>query len=77
MHRKAQGGVIAFVLIVDFIFIILWAFLIGPLLSQIGQNAMRSGATGLEALFFMNLNMVIFIALVLANLFVFRYGGDQ
>lgn len=77
MSNKRGQGVIGFVLIVDFFFVLNWAMWLGALLGRIGQDAVTAGATGVEALFWMNLNLMILIFLVLINLAVFKFGGES
>lgn len=65
MNKKAQGGPIAFILGV-IVFIILWAVFIGEWLADVGQDAIiNGGLTGIEAFFYGNLNLFVFIGLVL------------
>lgn len=77
MNRRGQsGGVIGFIL-VEIIFIINWALWLGSLISSLGPSAVAAGATGIEAFFWSNLNLVILCLLLLLNLIVFSFGGNQ
>jgi hypothetical protein len=74
MNRYGQlawvGG-----LIMLFFFVLFWIFGLSPWLSAIGESTIAStGATGVEALFWNNLNLVIFFVVLLAMFAIYNYG---
>lgn len=74
MNRRgfgAIGFVFLFVLLV-----IMWPFVLAPLFNQAGENALASGATGLEAFLWTNINLWFFFILVVVVFVYLRYGGE-
>ena len=68
MNKKAQQGPIGFIFLV-LIFIILWFVWIGGWLSDVGTTALEvDGLTGFEAFFYANLNLWVFLGLVLGTI---------
>lgn len=76
MNKKAQGGPIAFILLI-MVFNILWFVWLGGFISDAGAQAISvGGLTGVEAFFYANLNMVIFIAEILGIMgYLYFIGG--
>jgi TRAP-type C4-dicarboxylate transport system permease small subunit len=73
MNKRGQmqwfGG-----LIVLFFFVLFWIFGLSPWLTTIGQDAVTTtNATGIEALFWSNLNLLIFFVVVLAMFVIYKY----
>lgn len=76
MNNKGGFFVITWIFTV-IIFIMIWAFWLGETLSfwatrYIEQNS----ATGIEAFLISNINLWIFIWLIIISIFVFYGGGD-
>jgi len=64
MNKKGQSiyGLIVFLIF----FIAVWAFWFGEFLQTWGANAIEQNAmTGIEAMLYANLNVVVFIALLI------------
>jgi hypothetical protein len=76
MNKKAQGGPIAFILLI-MVFNILWFVWLGGFISDVGAQAISTNSlTGVEAFFYANLNMVIFIAEILGIMgYLYFIGG--
>lgn len=75
MDRRAQAGPIGFILLV-LVFVIIWFVWLGSFVSEWGQAIVATnGYTGFEAFFWSNLNMLIFICLILGILAYFYFGG--
>lgn len=71
MSKKAQGGPVYFVFGI-LLFVLLWFTWLGGFIGDIGEQIVVSnGYTGVEAFFYANLNIVIFVVLVLA---IMTYG---
>lgn len=77
MHnRRAQVGIFT-LLFLDIVFIVLWALVLGGLLTTFGAAAISDNSlTGLEAWFYGNLNLIVFIGFLLTNL-AFTVGGGR
>ena len=68
MNKKAQGGPIAFIFFV-LVFIVLWFVWIGSWLADVGTQAIIDGGlTGFEAFFYANLNLWVYIGLILGTI---------
>ena len=77
MNNKAQQGPIGFFFIV-IVFVILWFTWIGGWLAQVGDTAInQDGLTGIEAFFYANLNLWVFIGLILGILGFLYFGGGS
>lgn len=76
MNKKAQGGPIAFILLI-IVFNILWFVFLGGVIAEVGQSAIETnGLTGVEAFFYANINIVIFIAEILGVMgYLYFIGG--
>lgn len=75
MNKKAQEGPIAFIFLL-FAFIIFWFVWLGKFLVDMGQLAIINGnMTGIEAFFYANLNLWVFIALILGMLGFMWFAG--
>lgn len=57
-------------------FNLVWIFFLSKLLSIVGQQWVAAGATGLEALFASNLNMVVFVVQIIA-IMAYGYWGNN
>lgn len=75
VNKKSQ--IVAFLVIVV-MFIIIWALVLGKFLSYAGQVAVESNSlTGVEAFVLLNLNLFVFIGLVIGLLAYGFFGGNQ
>lgn len=76
MNNKGIGT-IGFI----FLFLVLlfmYPFVFAPLFNQAGQNAIDSGATGLEAFLWTNLNLWVILTLILvAGVYYAIAGGNN
>jgi len=70
--RKAQSGI--YVLIVLIVIGLIWITGLAPFVSIAGQTAIAQGATGIDAWFFSNLNLLIGFCWILAIGLTARYG---
>lgn len=60
------------------LFIAVWGLWLGAFLNDYGQQAITAGSyTGLEAMFWANLNMVIFFFMLVGTFIYFYFGGSQ
>lgn len=76
MNKKGQGP-IGFIFLV-LVFVIIWFIWLGSFVADWGARIVETnGFTGFEAFFFYNLNMVIFMCLILGILAYFYFGGGQ
>jgi len=75
MNRRGYG-IIGFVFLF-ILLLIMWPFIIAPLFNQAGVNAVASGATGLEAFFWTNLNLWFFFTLIIIVVVFMRLGGGE
>ena len=74
MNKKGQLGVLAAVFAI-FIFILFWAMAAGGLLKQVGEDAViEHGYTGLTAFILVNMNLFVFIGLLLAVIVYVGFG---
>lgn len=77
MNKKAQEGPIGFIFLVA-AFIIFWFVWLGGFLVDMGQLAITNGGmTGIEAFFYANLNVWVFICLVLGIIGFMYFAGRQ
>lgn len=75
MIRRGQFTFITY-LVVIFIVIAFWAIGFSGFFAEQGSEAVTtSGASGIEAFFLANLNLVIFFALILSVFAVIYFGG--
>lgn len=76
--RKAEGtGPVAVIFLV-IVFIINWALWLGKWLNQVGEmNIVDNNLVGVEAFFFGNLNLFVFIALILGIMAYLYFGGGE
>lgn len=59
------------------VFIVMWFVWLGGFMSDIGTSVVsENGFTGFEAFFFNNLNITVFICLILGMLGWFYFGGS-
>lgn len=75
LGRKGYG-VFGFAILFIFL-IIMWALFIGKFFSLAGTQAVESGATGLEAFLWTNLNVWFFLTLVVVAIIYLRFGGES
>ncbi len=77
MNKKAYAGPIAFIFTI-LVFVFLWLIWIGGWLVDVGKQGIIDGnLTGLEAFFYANLNLWVFIALLLGIMgYMYFAGGD-
>lgn len=76
MNKKGEGP-IGFIFLI-LVFIIIWFVWLGGWVKEWGLSIVQTnGYTGFEAFFYTNLNMTIFIALILGILGYFYFGGGQ
>ena len=74
--KKAQTGIIGLIFLV-LVFIIIWFVWLGGVIADFGELSIQAGGlTGLEAFFYANLNLWIFIGLIL-GLMAFIYIGGR
>ena len=77
MNRQAQTGVLTYFTSV-LVFVIIWALWLGRHFSEWGANAVANNSlTGIEAFLFMNINLVIFFALLIASSAVYTVNAVQ
>ena len=74
MNNRGQTGVVTWYLSV-FVFVIIWAFALGNIISLFGQNMIVvNSLTGIEAFLMANLNLVILIALIVSSSVITAIG---
>lgn len=75
VNRKAQG-IIGFIFVL-IVFVAVYFIWLGGWVKEMGQLAISTGGlTGIEAFFFANLNIVIFIGLLLGILGFMYFMGN-
>lgn len=68
MNKKAQGGPIAFAFLM-LVFLFMWFMWIGSWIKDVGQQAIIDGSlTGVEAFFYANLNVWVWLGLILGGI---------
>ena len=72
--RKGEVGPIGFIFLFAFL-LFMYPFVIAPQLFLAGQNAIASGATGLDAFLWSNLNLWVIIVFILILLVYLRLSG--
>jgi len=76
MDKKGQVGPIGAIFLFG-LFIVLWFVWLAEWLNNVGQMIITTNSlTGIEAFFYSNLNLVVFICLVLGML-AFMYFGSE
>jgi len=75
--KKGYGIIGYFFLVV--VFVILWFIWIGGWLAEVGETAIEENAlTGIEAFFYANLNVWVFMGLILGTIgFLYFFGGGE
>ena len=74
--KRAEGGGPVAIVFLVIVFIINWAIWLGTWLNDVGQmNVVDNNLSGVEAFFFSNLNLFVFIALIL-GLMAYLYLGS-
>ena len=76
MNNKRGQGLIGF-FIIEMIFVINWAIWIGGIFSSLGTQAQTAGSQGIELFLWSNINLFIFIFLILVNALVLSYTGSD
>ena len=75
MNKKATGPIGAIILFL--VFLVIWLIWLGGWLNQVGNIAIEnSGATGIEAFFYANLNFVVLIIMILGIMGFIYLGGE-
>lgn len=75
--RRAQVGPIS-LLIMDAFFIFFWAVWLGGWIGSIASETIaRYNITGLEAFLWANINLWIFLGLLLGNIIYFAVGSSN
>lgn len=70
-----KGGLLSFTFWI-IMFIALWALWLGSFLSEWGlKNITDNGLVGIEALFYANMNLWIFLTLLVTIFLGIKYGG--
>jgi hypothetical protein len=77
MMKNKRGGLLGFAFWI-IMFICIWAFWLGGFLAEWGQRNITDNAlTGIEAMFYANLNLWIFFGLLGIIYLGIRAGGGQ
>lgn len=77
MNKKAYAGPIAFIFTV-LVFIFMWFIWLGGWLVDVGEQAIIDGQlTGIEAFIYANLNLWVFIGLILGTLGYMYFAGGE
>jgi hypothetical protein len=67
MNRNGQAGIVTFLFML-FVFVLVWALFLGEFLSIWGAQAIAvNQLTGIEAFMMGNINLVIFICVVIVS----------
>jgi hypothetical protein len=76
MNKKGVGAIGAIMLFV--VFIVMWFVWLGGFVADIGSSVVESNnLTGIEGFFFANLNLTVFICLILGMVGWFYFGGSS
>lgn len=77
MNKKAQGGILSFIFSL-IVFIIIWSMWLGKVINEWGARAITDNSlTGVEAFLFANLNLWIFLGLIIGMFFITYFGGSN
>ena len=77
MRTKKGTGIIGYVFFV-LLFLLMWGVWLGSWIASVGQYAIEhNNLTGIEAFGFANLNLIVFICLVLGIMAYSYFGGGQ
>lgn len=75
MNNKGQGAIIGIIFLIG-IFLFIWAVWLGGFLQDQAEEQISAGTyTGLEAFIVANLNLIIFLGLLLFIVFAIAFGG--
>jgi hypothetical protein len=75
--KKGQLGLLGFAFWI-IMFICIWTFWLGGMLATWGQdNITQNGLTGIEAMFYANLNLWVFFGLLIIIYLGIRMGGGH
>ena len=74
MNKKGSGP-LAFIALM-LVFDIIWFVWLGGFIAEAGQSAITAGnLTGVEAFFFANMNIIVFIGNILGMIGFLYFGG--
>lgn len=60
------------------VFVVMWFVFLGKFVADVGLNIVQEqGLTGVEAFFYSNLNMVIFVIMILGIMGFMYFGANQ
>ena len=77
MNKRGNVGAVG-AIILFLVFLLNWFIWLGAWLTQVGNFAITSsGATGVEAFVYSNLNLVVLIAMILGIMGFMYFGGGQ
>jgi len=76
MNKKAQGGLVAFIVTMLFFFIFM-GLMGGTLWAMIGFAGEQAGLTGIEAFIFDNFAIVVFLSAILGTMGYMYFRGGQ
>ena len=74
--NKRGYGVFGFVLLF-LLLLVMWPFILAPMFTLAGQNAIANGATGIEAFLWTNINLWFFFALLIIIIIYIRFSGES
>ena len=74
LDRKGFGA-LGFAMLYIFLWI-MWPLVFAHMFSIAGENAVAAGATGIEAFFWMNINLWFFFCLIIVGFIYLRFGGE-
>lgn len=78
LNKKGEGGGPVAMIFLIIVFVINWALWLGKWLGQAGEMAVvNNNLAGAEAFFFSNLNLFVFIALILGVMAYLYFGGGE
>jgi hypothetical protein len=76
LFRNKKGVLVIYLFFAVVFFLIVWGVVLAPMISDWGSRAVVDNSlTGVEAFFLDNLNLVIFLALILVIIVVVYAGG--
>ena len=74
-NRRGQSGILSYFAVV-FVFVINWALWLGAFLRDWGEQAVTvNSLTGIEAFLLSNINLFVFIGLLISTFTVLRYNS--
>jgi hypothetical protein len=76
LFRNKKGVLVIYLFFAVVFFLIVWGVVLAPMISDWGsRSVVDNSLTGVEAFFLDNLNLVIFLALILVIIVVVYAGG--